>query len=425
MESDSYNRGSEINHSRGQKAKGTKAVGIQRQLSKEEYEREKAEIAVQLEVLMEMFQRNEENQKHGYVMRKKLRWRRLQEKWNYQVNLQLIKELRELEQVIDARQRVEKPETVELQQNEDAKEDVEVLLCYPESGPLLFESDEELEELNHVNDSKQPEDLVTEASNKTVRSCNFKTNKLCVIAGLEEEEEHLLKDVKEDLGEERPCEEMEDRVNFPKSTPSKIIELYRELDFQRRKLEEKRMNVHDRLLMKDEKAVVIKEITDDKQRNVAQGKEDWEAATFIVTARATCEATFIVAAAEKVQNSSKGEEQARMRVQQSRDGNNQQTEDILDRENELIRTLMINTSQRKIAERKKMSDNKRMTVKDCKSRASGALQHKIWKPGRQQQIATVVKQSTSMGRLQNKIWDLGGDIQTYDQVVMNFLTWGV
>ena len=60
-----------------------------------------------------------------------------------------------------------------------------------------------------------------------------------MIAGLEE---HLLKDVKEHLAEERPCEEMEDRVKFPKSTPSKIIELYREMDFQRRKLEEQRMN---------------------------------------------------------------------------------------------------------------------------------------------------------------------------------------
>ena len=71
-----------------------------------------------------------------------------------------------------------------------------------------------------------------------------------------------------------------------------------------------------------------------------------------MTARATCEATFIVAAAEKVQNSSKGEkeaiktseEQARMRIQQSRDGNNQQTEDILDREIELIRRLMMKMS---------------------------------------------------------------------------------
>ena len=54
-----------------------------------------------------------------------------------------------------------------------------------------------------MNDSKQPKDLMTEASNKTVRSCDFKTNDLCVIEGLGEEDEHLLKDVKEDLAEER------------------------------------------------------------------------------------------------------------------------------------------------------------------------------------------------------------------------------
>ena len=64
---------------------------------------------------MEMLQRNEVDQKHGYVIRKKVRWQRLQEKWNHQVNMQLIKELRELEQVIDARQRIDKLETVELQ----------------------------------------------------------------------------------------------------------------------------------------------------------------------------------------------------------------------------------------------------------------------------------------------------------------------
>ena len=86
---------------------------------------------------------------------------------------------------------------------------------------------------------------------------------------------------------------------------------------------------------------------------------------------------------------------------------------------------MIKTSSRKTTERKKRSDNKRMTVKDCKSRASGALQHKIWKPGGQQHLTTAIKQLTSKEKLQNKIWDPGGDIQTYDQVVMNFLTWGV
>jgi len=61
----------------------------------------------------------------------------------------------------------------------------------------------------------------------------------------EEEKEHLLKDVKEDLAEEEgPCddgskenEEMGDCVKFPNFTSSKIIELYRELDLQRRNLE--------------------------------------------------------------------------------------------------------------------------------------------------------------------------------------------
>ena len=97
MTSESRNRGSEINHNKGQKEKGAKAIGIQKQLRKEEYEREKVEIVVQLDVLMEMLQRNEVDQKHGYVIRKKLKWQRLQEKRNHQVNMQLVKELRELE----------------------------------------------------------------------------------------------------------------------------------------------------------------------------------------------------------------------------------------------------------------------------------------------------------------------------------------
>jgi len=284
--------------------------------------------------------------------------------------MQLIKELGELEQILNAKLETEKFERVELQQ----KGDVEVLVCEPERGPLLFESDEEPAELDHMNDSEQPEDLMTEASNETVRSCDFKTDNLCTVVGLEEnrqcfktvknmkeylpenesfeaeydketkketicyseqvqrdiiktdvvgtrladnlksslslnqhtdvlteklkgrlkqcaerlpeeeeevqtpyifyfdnclrsayfvaetrtylaqvgnqmkeeEEEHLLKDVKKYLEEEEgPCddgsivnEEMGDHVKFPKFTPSKIIELYREIDFHRRKLEE-------------------------------------------------------------------------------------------------------------------------------------------------------------------------------------------
>ena len=178
-----------------------------------------------------------------------------------------------------------------------------------------------------------------------------------------------------------------------------------QVDRQMKEEEEEHLlkDVKKSLLKKDDKAVVIndnlEEVAGEEQRNFAEGKEDWKAATSIVTARATC---FI----EDV-------------------GNNQWTEDILDKEIEMIRRLMVKTSQKKTAERKKRSDNKRVTAKDCKSRESGALQHKIWKPGRQQQMTTVVKQSTSTERLQNKILDPGGNIQTYDQVVMNFLTWGV
>ena len=81
----------------------------------------------------------------------------------------------------------------------------------------------------------------------------------------EEEKEHLLKDVKEDLAEEEgPCddgskenEEMGDCVKFPNFTSSKIIELYRELDLQRRNLEKQRINVQNKLLMKDDKEIVI------------------------------------------------------------------------------------------------------------------------------------------------------------------------
>jgi len=47
-------------------------------------------------------------------MRKKVKWQRLQEKRNQQVNMQLTKELRELEQSLDAKLEIEKFKMVEL-----------------------------------------------------------------------------------------------------------------------------------------------------------------------------------------------------------------------------------------------------------------------------------------------------------------------
>ena len=54
----SHSRGSRGNH-KGRK-ENAKANGIWRQLSDEEYEREKAEIKVHLEVMMELLQKKEE-----------------------------------------------------------------------------------------------------------------------------------------------------------------------------------------------------------------------------------------------------------------------------------------------------------------------------------------------------------------------------
>jgi hypothetical protein len=51
-----------------------------RQMSDEEYEREKAEIEVHLEVMMELLQKEKEDQRCGFLMRRKLRWHKLQKR---------------------------------------------------------------------------------------------------------------------------------------------------------------------------------------------------------------------------------------------------------------------------------------------------------------------------------------------------------
>jgi len=72
-----------------------------------------------------------------------------------------------------------------------------------------------------------------------------------------------------------------------------------------------------------------------------------------------------MAAAEKVQDNSEQERKDKrvavvMEIQRLRVEDNQQTEDILDREIELIRRLMMEVSQKKITTRKERSDNSRL-----------------------------------------------------------------
>ena len=62
---------------------------------------------------------------------------------------------------------------------------------------------------------------------------------------------------------------------------------------------------------------------------------------------------------------------------------------------------------------------------DGRRKASGALQHKIWKPGEMKMKKT--EQHDDMDdQLQNKVWDPGIlKIEGYDQEVIFISSWGV
>ena len=66
-----------------------------------------------------------------------------------------------------------------------------------------------------------------------------------------------------------------------------------------------------------------------------------------------------------------------------------------------------------------------VTEKDCRSKASGALQHKIWKP-RELKMTKKEQYDDMDDQLHNKVWDLGIlKIEGYDQEVIFISSWGV
>ena len=93
---DSHFRRSDEDHSRRKKKENAKVNGICEQLNDEDYEWEKAEIKFCLELLMELLQRNAKDQRHGWTMKKKVKWQRLHAKREQQVNIELTEELRKL-----------------------------------------------------------------------------------------------------------------------------------------------------------------------------------------------------------------------------------------------------------------------------------------------------------------------------------------
>ena len=63
----------------------SKENGIWRQLSDEEYEREKDEIKFHMEVMMELLQK-EEDQRCGFLVKRKLKWDTLQRRGEQLMN---------------------------------------------------------------------------------------------------------------------------------------------------------------------------------------------------------------------------------------------------------------------------------------------------------------------------------------------------
>ena len=165
MTTDSHCIGSKKSHSRGEE--DAKESGIWKQMKDEEYDREKDEIRTHLSLLMELLQRSKEYQRCGWIMTKKLKWHRLQVKREHRLNAQGKEGLLR---------------ATECQE--------EFLVCELKQDPIFDESDEDtgkrsIEDiLNHMKDLQQQEELQTEVSSETIRSYDFKSDNLCMIAGL-------------------------------------------------------------------------------------------------------------------------------------------------------------------------------------------------------------------------------------------------
>ena len=69
-------RGSRGSHK--ERKENSKENGIWRKLSDEGYEREKAKIEFRLKVLMELLQKEEEDQRCGFLLKRKMKWNKLQ-----------------------------------------------------------------------------------------------------------------------------------------------------------------------------------------------------------------------------------------------------------------------------------------------------------------------------------------------------------
>jgi hypothetical protein len=212
----SHSRGSGGSHKL--KKEDAKSNGMWRQLSDEEYEREKVDIEVHLGLLMGLLQ-EEEDHRCGWIMRKKLKWHKLRKKKEQLINVQWEDEVLKTSTKNDEEGQsfnyVQKDDgTVEFHLNEHAQMNgsasfhhtVKVKskkdLAYDDGQEMAEKKEdsnhsyfmlEEVEEkgsknfLSHVKELEQPKkNLMIGPSNETIGSCSFEIDNLSVFSGVVE-----------------------------------------------------------------------------------------------------------------------------------------------------------------------------------------------------------------------------------------------
>ena len=157
---DSHSRLYEENHSR-RKVKKQNAKANGKRMSQEELDKQITEMREQLNVLRRIL---EENQRLGWVLKKKpVKWSKLQRRLQQRKVKQLMEKLRE------------------------AELEMEISIFEAEQGEVLGKDEDwrSVEDLmNFCENSRQQEGLKTETSSETKRSHDFKSDKLCMIAGI-------------------------------------------------------------------------------------------------------------------------------------------------------------------------------------------------------------------------------------------------
>ena len=136
----------------------------------EEYEREKAEITIHLELLMKLLQKNMKNQTHGWTMKRKVKWQKLHARREKQVNIQLMEEMRKLEQMLSC------------EELREAELKMDVSICGLQHGEILGEEISEEDLMNYWDSSEASEEVMAREIDEAMKPCKF-SHSLCMFAG--------------------------------------------------------------------------------------------------------------------------------------------------------------------------------------------------------------------------------------------------